>query len=273
MAKLPMDLDDREEIDSKDWLLRGGIHVAGAIALLILAALNFEKKDVIQFVASSSPQVIIKLTLLIYYGCWHYGALIDLNLHKKILVRDPSKGAIDIKTIVVFVLFVATAYGFLWASSHEAIFSVAIFIFWSVLTYAGKIARDVALPVFVESGSWYAKHHKFYEVEKQVRVSRYFFGSQMKLRNKVGFGLAALIAVVTNVTPVREWIASLVHEQFISAADVTSINALIPSIAFASFVAITEGWQWMMRINVLNSVKVLNELKKKYHIEPYAESD
>lgn len=271
MARLPVDVDDREEIESKDWLLRAGIHLAGSIAALTLVVLSFEKKDVIQLVETSSPQIIIKLTLVAYYACWHYGALIDLNLHKKILIRDPSKGAFDFKTISVFVLFVATAYAFLWASQYEALFSVAIFVFWGVLTYAGNVTRDVAKPMFLDSGAWYAKHHRFYEVEKQVRISKYFWGSQMTLRNKVGFGLAALIVVVTNVVPVREWIASIIHGQF--GANATLAYALIPSIAFASFVAVTEVWQWIMRMNVLNSIKVLNELKKTYHIELYTESD
>ncbi len=272
MAKAPVDLDDREELGWLDWIARGGIHLAGAIALPMFAFLNFEKSDVIRVVANTPPEGIVKITLLVYYACWHYGAIIDLDLHKKVLIKDPNKGAINPKAILVFVGFIVTAYGLLWASSYESVFAVAIFVFWSVLTAAGKFTRDLALPMFVESGTWYAGHHKFYEVQKQVRVSRYFFGRQMKIRNRVGFGLTLLIVLVTFAGPAREWIASAVHQR-IPAANLASVAALVPSFAFALFVAITEGWQWLMRINALNSVKVLNELKREYHLEPYTEDD
>jgi hypothetical protein len=268
MARQPRDVDDSDQIQWIAWIFNNAIkYVSGAI-MLVVTYLHFETADVVHVLASTSPEIILKVALSIFFFSWWSGSSIDLDLHKMTLAKDPNKGKISWTLGLVFGGFVVVGLLLLLTSTSEYVFAGVLVAFWIVLTKAGQRTRDYTTPMFVSTMDWYKKRAQYYQLERLVLVTRYLYGPQMKLRNKVGFAMVGLVALVTYVYPLRTMIGDLLHFLLPSIGR-ESVASILPASAFFCFVIVTETWQWMMRINVKSSLAALIDLRSRYALIPY----
>jgi hypothetical protein len=268
MARQPRDVDDSDQIQWVVWIFSNAIkYVSGAI-MLVVTYLHFETAEVVHVLASTSPELILKVALSIFFFSWWSGSSADLDLHKMTLVKDPNKGKITWDLCLVFGGFVFVGLLLLLTSPFEYVFAGVLIVFWIVLTKAGQYARDYTTPVFWSTEDWYKKRSQYYQLERLVLVTRYLYGPQMKLRNKVGFAMVGVVALVTYVLPLRNVIGDLLH-YLVPSVNKESIVSIMPASAFFCFVIVTEAWQWMMPINVKSSLGALGDLRSRYALIPY----
>jgi hypothetical protein len=262
------DFDERDDIARLNSWVRWGIWAAGLAGLGALAKAFFVFDDFIKLVAQTAPEAVAKISVLFYYVCWQVGAPMDLTLHTKVLVKDSQRGELGWQLAGGFVLFFLVALGLMLASPHDYLLALALLVFWAVLTVMGELVRVRTTAMFWDSLKWYREREMFFDVEKVAVVIQYFYGPQMKLRNKVGFALIGITCIAT-IPPVRTSAAYAIHN-VLPLLSQDAASALIPSVCFAFVVIITEGWQYAMRLHTFAAVAELDRLKRNYQIEPFA---
>jgi hypothetical protein len=259
------DVVARGKIKDIAWQVRWGIRIAGVLLIGLFAWLQLKPAELANWLQNTPPDSLLKIGLAAFYACWHFGSLTDLYFQESVLERDPARGAIPLTTYAVFVGFVLAAIVLVWSSASEQLFSATLCAFWTVSFAAGVYMRRFLNPKIKETMTYNYGQSDFYKLEKLVIVTRYFFATWNRARSVVGFLLTLILVAVTWSAWVRQNLAVILA----GAAKVPTqiVLALIPSLVFWIFLIVTEGWQWLMRVQTHNALSTLDKLRERYRLE------
>jgi hypothetical protein len=258
---------DRENIDHLAWLVTWGIRLTGSLLVALFAWLQINKSQVMQAIAGTAPDLLLKGGLTAYYFAWFMGSSIDLGLQQATLARDPNKGEIPWGAYVAFFGFVLGAGFLIWASKNIHWFAVALVAFYTAHILGFLYMRSYLGTLFKASAEHFTVEEDHYRFEKLMIVARYMFGIGMWRKLTVGCVIILGVCAVSFSDKLRLMVATLIQLQEPSTSAET-LAELVPALGFWTFLIVTEAWQWTARLNTRNSLAVLSHLRRKYMLIP-----
>jgi hypothetical protein len=257
---------DEEELDDLEWWARWGVYVSGTLLASFFGWLLLSRSQVVQALSNTAPELIVKAGLIIYFGAWVFGAPFDLTMQRAVLAKDPDKGRVDLKSVLVFSGIPILGGVVFWASTKDiGWMSVALFIFWAYHTWTLHYMYRFLIPKISLSATWYLGRRDYFGLEKLMLIKTYQFGPSIIYKHAVGFILCAFFVVVSLVPYARQTVALLLVP-LDSELSATTWASLVPALAFCLFVAAMEGFQWTIRLNARSSLRVMNNLRRSYRL-------
>ncbi len=217
----------------------------------------------------AEPDLLLKLTLALYYSCWVFGSTFDTNLQMSVYVRDPNRGLFPKFAYALLIGFGAAAAILLWASKEEAYFAFVLtgFVAFNILGFF-YILRYVK-PIMAASKEQYEIKRDYFGLEQLDLVITYMSGRWQSLRFTVMVLLAIAMNVIVFSDSARGLVASLVAA-IAPPVNAQTIDRLIPSLSFLVFVLVAEGWIWAQRLRVRTAIDLVEGLAAKYIVRPKA---
>lgn len=266
---MSVDLAPIRQVQGIGRIVQRAIWLIGAALALIFGWLQFRDIPVASLFDRAEPDLLLKLTLALYYSCWVFGSTFDTNLQMSVYVRDPNRGLFPKHAYALLIGFGAAAAVLLWASKEEVFFAVVLtgFVAFNILGFF-YILRYVK-PIMAASKEQYEIKQDYFGLEQLDLVITYMSGQWQWLRFIVMVLLAIAMNVIVFSDSARGLIAHLLAT-IAPPANVQTINRLIPSLSFLVFVLVAEGWIWAQRIRVRTAIDLVEGLATRYVVRPKA---
>lgn len=257
------DLSGIRDVDTLATWARRFIKIIAGILAAVFTWLQLKDFELAVVVERTTPELLRKATLVIYYLCWIGGASFDVSVQQKVYVADPARGRLDAKTYAIVIGFFAVALLLLWASDNErllapmlAIFVVANFFGWRHIV---SRTRETVRASREKFGKDYLRQ------EELKLVDDYMTGKWQLTRFAFMLAIVLCANVVTFFQPVRQNLAFFLGH-FSSAFTVENLPLLLPSFFIFSFVMIAESWIWLKRAIVAVCLSYAETLRTDYKL-------
>jgi hypothetical protein len=130
------EFEGRENIADLAWWGYQSVKVIGGILLVFFAWLQLKSVPLGTIVQNTTPEILIKATLVLYYACWVGGATFDTWVQQRVFVADPKRGKLTLDLFAVMAGFFVVAFALVWASLHQELFVLVLLVF-VIANFAG----------------------------------------------------------------------------------------------------------------------------------------
>lgn len=226
--------------------------------VLLFGWLRLRGVEVLPVVRTLPAMLLLRASLVLYYSSWLAGATFEINTQELVYARAPtSKGQLPMIAIVTIGVIVAL-FTILCAITSFPQFLLFLMLFWLVNILAWRYLITRLLPPV-----WRASSAYFYELNNAAKLDQlafvrvYLTGRWQRARFVTGF----LLLLVVN-SAVQTGVSSRLAAQFGFAEDA------VLAFAVAIFLAIVEGWVWMMRLRTRIAIDTIEQLHHRYREQP-----
>lgn len=269
VTSMSVDLAPIRQVQALGRVVRRAIWLIGGVLAVFFGWLQFREIPVASLIERAEPDLLLRLTLALYYSCWVFGSTFDTNIQMSVYVRDPNRGLFPKFAYALLIGFGIAAGVLLWASESEASFALVLtgFVACNIAGFC-YVLRHVR-PIMAASREQYELKRDYFGLEQLDLVTRYMTGRWQWLRFAVMIVLAIVMNVIVFSDNTRGAIAGLLAA---IAPPVTAqtIDRLIPSLSFLAFVVVAEGWIWAQRLKVRTAIDLVEGLAERYVLRPKA---
>ena len=177
---------------------------------------------------------------------------------------DPDQGKMTASFMAGMLVMAAVGALLLWASSNERIFSIAFFIYLLGNILFWRLILKRAKAMMEGSRAFYGSNDLF-DLEKIDVLENYADGQWQWNRFFTLIVLALLLIVITNVGPVRGTMTFAIHWIFPNLVPAV-ISSFLPVVVFIISAVAADTWMWLMRFKARESIRVIDDLQKRYRI-------
>jgi hypothetical protein len=214
--------------------------------------LQFSGTDLVPIVKELPAEILLKVTLTVYYLCWVGGLLSDLGTQQHVYAEPPNKDEMPIEGYATMA-FLLIVFGLLCLIRDFRWFAVLMTTF-----FAFNIASWVYLTRFVLAPV--ATRSKLEFSDRPLRLEKvhlvyddYLCGRWQTLR----FVGGAIILATLNAL-VFSPLGTIVSEQRGVSGELLWAGCV------SAFVIFMEGWIWLWRLRVRTAIKLLEHLSQEY---------
>jgi hypothetical protein len=261
-------LDDLGDIERLATWARRFIAIIGGALLAIFTWLQIREIPLIDVVQNTTPEILIKAALVIYYACWIGGTNFDVRIQQKTYIIDPKRGNITANTIVIVSLFFIVAILLMAVSANEQAFAavLALFVAFNIIGWRHIVGR--VTPIIKATRTALEEQKNYFRLEQLNLVEAYMAGPWQKHRFAAMLLIVAVTCTVAFFEIVRRVVGTAVS--LVSDVPLEIISKLLPSICILAFVLAAEGWIWIKRLNIHTALVVMDRLRKNYALVPRA---
>jgi hypothetical protein len=270
MTDPPLDPPDRSTDVTRFFRVFRRITEAMASLLAIFFVyLQVGEREIAKVVTLTSPDLIWKFALIIYYFAWVFGSLFDIELQEDAYVnigrrRQEHWPLASIATLAI--LFVV-AVALFWSEGNIQRFAVVLCIFVFVDHAAWRYLIKFSRPAKKASEEFYREKRDFVALEKLNIIMYQIQGPWKWWRLCAGIPLTALIVGFAFSEPIRSFINKAALNFIPGLAD-TDVIPFMSGLLVLIFVLAVEAWHWTMRIYTKCSLRLLDKLDGKYEFRP-----
>lgn len=228
----------------------------GAILVLLFGFLELKGIELTPIFSNITAELVLKLSLFLFYILWFFGPIIDLNNQELILNDAPNNGKLT-KEALLLILLIGITFGVLcWVNSFQK-FTIVLSCFWLINfgSWFYLVKRILKNPI-QSSRSHYLETNDFENYEQLELVEHFISGKWQVLRFSVGVFLLIVLNLLS-YTRLSDYIA--VSLNLISKDIILAYSALF-------FVLFTEIWMWYKRIDLIIAMKTVRTVSNKYTI-------
>ena len=263
------DLEGIEHVSNLAWWGYQAIKAIGGLLLFLFAWLQIKDVPLGTLVQNTTPQRIIKVSLILYYTCWIGGATFDTKVQQKVYVSDPKRGQITLELLTVIAGFCAVALALVWASSHQEFFGALLLIFVAVNICAWMLIVARVKPVIASSREISLKSaENLFRLEQLQIVEKYMTGSWQIHRFGVMIAMIAFAIAISYLDGIRLLLALPIASVIKSVTPGTIAESLPLSISILLFVVVAEAWIWIRREHVRFTLAAMDDLRQRYILTP-----
>ena len=227
-----------------------------------------ELKSILAKTANSSPDLLWKSGLIIYFLSWVRGSKFDVKLqrdHYKSLgiMRQNQWPATSIAVLAMLIIIAAALA---WSEGHIKRFAVVLCVFVLIDHAAWRYLIHRSKGPVNDTMDFRKRNNDFVELEKLKVVINQLHGNWKWWRLSVGLPLTALIVGFAFLEPVRLFVDKAISD-FIGISNAQA-DAVVGGLLVLLFVLAVEIWHWEIRLNTIYSLRILNKLGKSYIFEP-----
>ena len=231
------------------------IRTVATILLFFFGWLNFKDFPYIELLDDDFADILIKISLALYYLSWVFGTSTDLKDEEYTLLIAPNKGKIKsmaVGTIVMLGLLFAILC---WAKDFR-VFSISLFLFFLVDRLGNiYLGRYIRLAID-ESKKVYIENENFIGLLSINSIDEFLSGKYINWRFGIGIFVVSIM-VLFSFTDLPAKIATLVN--------IKSPDLLIVSLIFL-YVVVIELWIWYKRLRRKIYLNVLSEINNDYQL-------
>lgn len=232
-------------------LLNKSKRIIRFLALLtasIFTWLNLKGLPLSSIANDLSTDLILKISLILYYLAWVYGATLDASDSSVVIQKVKNKGKIPLLGLVIStvtcILFIGLCYYF--TSPKLSFF---IFIFWNYNFFAWKLLNKEVVKPNLDLNRRFYESQKDFLMFKRFKLVENFVYDKWNFWRFI-FGLIYLLILIfysqTNVLDF--FFPNIENKRFII------------SICILLFVFITELWIWYFRLKKSFGIKTITEI-------------
>jgi hypothetical protein len=266
---MSVDLAPMRQVQGLGRNVRRAIWLIGAVLALIFGWLQFRDIPMASLIERTEPDLLLRLTLALYYSCWVFGTTFDTNIQTAVYVRDPNRGLIPKSAYLLLAGFGVVAGILMWASKSEAYFAIVLTLFVAFNIVGFIYILSHVQPMMAASKEQYESKRDYFGLEQLDLVITYMTGPWQRLRFVVMIVLAIGMNVIVFWDDGRAFVANLLVV-FVPPTDAAMMDRLIPSLSFLVFVLVAEGWIWIQRVRVRTAIDLIESLSEKYVVRPKA---
>lgn len=224
---------------------------------LLFGWLKFQGVDFIYLSKQLSVELLLKLSMALYYLSWSLGMAWETSDAESIYAVPPNRGRVPWVGFVVIgamaVLFVVLCLvsSFKWLAPALAVFWAADWMGWIYLV-------SVVRPAVLDSLKMYEETRKYDRLENLLVFAELNQGAWKVWRYAAGVCLLVVIHVLA-FTPLPQMIGDVVGG--IPGDVVLAISVLL-------FILVMEGWIWFKRARARTSYGLIGNLVSKYDLTP-----
>jgi hypothetical protein len=245
------------------------IKYIGTILFAVFAFLQLKDFQVGSFVESISPDLLRRVTLILYYWCWIFGSTFDTDVQEIAYFTDKGRFKLSATAVALIVLFGCVAAVLFWAADGDQKFAAALALFFALNILGFAYILWFIAPIIVASRNRYVQGKNFFSMAQLDIVTGYMTGAWQWYRFGLGFVLVIVIDLICFNDATRMTIAQYLSLLFqTSSAD--SLAERLPTLMFVAFVLLMEGWIWIQRARTSVSLALLEKLSEKYKLVPSA---
>ena len=234
-----------ELVENSKWIIRTLASLIG----LYYGWVKFEGFDIEPLINQVSTELLIKVSLGIYYFSWTFGTTLDGADQGEIFHKVFNNGKIP-RLGIFIALTVAISFFILCGFWESNYLPIALISFWTIDVLLGLIfTRFVMKPYYDINKDFYNK--KNYLTKRKFEIVEEFLFSEWNIyRYLIGY----LILIIIIILSLTDWANFLIigdDKQFYIA------------LLILVFVLTVELWIWFFRLKRKFSLMVINELIDK----------
>jgi hypothetical protein len=229
--------------------------------------LQIKNINIASIVTGNTPDAIWRGSLIVYYLSWTAGTLFDTDIQEVHYVTVPNKGEWSLHTYVVVLILAVVAAALCLTEGNIEWFAIvlSVFIFvdhisWRYLIWYMKPAVDKSEEAYRSKGDWFA-------IEKLNVVVNQIEGNWKWWRLCVGIPIVLILDAFAFNGTVNTLLTS-VSRSVIPNISYDDASFLCASILVMAFVVAVETWHWVIRINTIVSIRLLENLGAKFELIP-----
>ncbi len=233
--------------------MRMVIRSLGFLLFLVFSWLKLKGVPIGETVGSISGQIFLKLSLIIYYFSWVYGAINDTNDQELVLCKAPNQGNFPWQGLILCII-IALVFGllcFVQSSKHFSVilgcFQVVTVLSWLYFT------KKIMKPAINRSQEKYDSEGNQSNALKLEIVWEYLTGQWQWYRFLYG-GLLVILIIVMSFSKLPQFLSSIY-------SPIPPDTYLSLTIFF--YVLTFEGWIWIKRVNSKISQNTVDYVLKK----------
>jgi hypothetical protein len=260
----------KAEIDRLALIARWSIRIIGGSLVLAFAWLQFKDLPFIPILESAQPAILLKAILTIYYSCWVFGLGFDISTQQMVYIEDPNKGRMTWNSVGSIFLLTLVAGLLFWASGNEQYFAgvLNVFVMTNIILWLLFLKR--VRIIIQASKDVYLSEREYFELERVSVVESYIAGD-WQWHRFIAMCTTVLTADAICFVAVFRQKLSTITQLFLPELPNAVISSLLPDASFIVFIAVAEGWIWMMRAKTRASLYVVDLLKAKYTLTPLSD--
>jgi hypothetical protein len=259
----------RDEHLEKTLFARRSRQVVGLISgglLLFFGWLQLRDLAVESVINDTTPDIIWRAALIIYFTAWTFGTLFDTNVQEIALASVPNKGRWPAHTFGVVILLAIVAFVLCWTRGDIQAFAIALTIFVLVDHAAWRYLVWFLKPSIQKSYATYTDAGDFFAIERLNVVTDQIEGNWKWLRLFiVALPVVLAINLFAFVEMARLGLAQITR-LLLPSLSTNDAAALAASGLVMIFVLGMEMWHWAIRINTQVSLDLLERLSTRYRL-------
>lgn len=242
------------------------VSLISIVLVILFAWLQIRDVPIAVVVKNTNPDLLQRLTIILYYFCWVFGCNFDIKIQEHSYKFFPE-GKLPIGAIALIVLFGFVAALLIWSRRNTICFAIVITLFMACNFIGWRYIVKTVRPIIEDSKREYEHGGKpdYFGLEKLRTATDYITGNWQVLRFVVMSLFIVLLDVFSFYAQTRELTAEAVH-RLVPDTSETSIDELLPAGIFLLYVIIAEGWIWTMRTRAQISLDEIKKLRKKYRL-------
>jgi hypothetical protein len=257
-------LQRRQKVNHFFSTVRRCTSIMTGLIIFGFAWVKLKALPIVTFLENAEPSLVLQIALAIGFGAWLRAISYDLSTHEAVFVDDPDQGKMTASFMAGMLVMAAVGALLLWASSNERIFSIAFFIYLLGNILFWRLILKRAKAMMEGSRAFYGSNDLF-DLEKIDVLENYADGQWQWNRFFTLIVLALLLIVITNVGPVRGTMTFAIHWIFPNLVPAV-ISSFLPVVVFIISAVAADTWMWLMRFKARESIRVIDDLQKRYRI-------
>ena len=211
--------------------------------------LKFKGFDFHPVINQVSTELLIKLSLSIYYFSWWFGATLDGSDQGIVFQKVINNGKVP-KLGIFTAITVAISFFILCAYWESQILPTILMIFWIINFIQWKVfTKYVMRPYYNQNQEFYSKLKNQLIRKRFDIVYSFLYSNWQYYRFLVGFIFLIPTVILTISNKYNDFfVKNLKEKQFIIA------------LLILLFVLIVEGWIWYYRLKRKFTIKILTEV-------------
>ena len=260
----------QNEMTATARMVRKLIRYIGLILFAVFTYLQVKDFQVGALIENISPDFLRRITLILYYWCWIFGATFDTDIQELAYFSDKGRFKLTGKAIGLVILFGIVAAVLLWSAYDDRLFAGALTIFFAANIAGFAYILWFVKPIIQASENKFRRGDNYFSLAQLELVSGYMNGSWQWKR----FGLGVLLVVAMDTICFLDVVKIAIAEALAGFLPVSTaaLAERLPTLTFVSFVILMEGWIWIQRARVHVALDLLEELSREFTLTPIGRS-
>jgi hypothetical protein len=243
--------------------------IAGVAAVIALAFTAYSIKDIgfSEGIRNLSPVSVQGVTLSIYIWCWVVGTRLDAAMHASVYLHDPLEGRMRFGALVAVFFIAIASVVLLITRANELYFALALMAFTTVDILSWRYLLRFLKPIIRTSADKYKQERDYFGLAQLEAFASHIKGNWHSYRQIVLYAVVLSMIIIAVSPDAKRITAKIVGWPF-PAIPASSIEALLPNIFLIAFVAVSEFWNFGLRIKTLLTIRAISALETKYQMRP-----
>lgn len=243
--------------------------ILGFVVAGIFTVFQFKDLPLSPFTDSGTPQLLIRIALILYFWSWVIATPFNLHLQSTVFTQDPHHGRVPVGYYFLLPMLLAVGALLAVTSRNERYLALAFSflliidlpIWWQWVVWSRRVIEASKVTYLHQSAPHYSGVERLNLIENYIS-GRWQWGRYVAM---------VLMLIGINIfcfdSKIRLDFASTLASR-LPGASPEMLERLLPALSFFLYVVVAELWIWAVRIKTMISLRLIKRLASTYKLQP-----